>query len=459
LIGGKYRLDRLLGRGGMGSVFAAENMLTGKRVAIKCMNSEIAENAEASNRFLREAKASARIRHPNVVDVYDVLFVDDSFYLIMELLEGEPLSDVLSRETIPLPQLLQLLLGAMRGVVAAHREGVIHRDVKPENIFLAREGDDAQIVPKVLDFGISKIQGTQEIALTAPGAALGTVLYMATEQLIGAADVDARADVYAFGVILYQAITGRLPFLAESFSALVLRIMTEQPVPVRELRPDAPEKLARLIEWAMAKQRDQRLPSLDVFIHELEPFSDARKYNQLTRTTERPSFRPAAPLTPVPVMPAMLPRTAEPARFSIETPFVASDATLQVPQQHKAWIWPAAVALVGLIGLAGAGFWFWQRERGHPSPAAAAQEPPALRPAPVQPDPEPQPARTERVADTKPVADVPTEPARQPPPVPARPAQTRARTSPSGNVGAAARPVSAAPSIPPAPALAPLAPP
>ena len=471
LIGGKYRLDRLLGQGGMGSVFAAENMLTGKRVAIKCMNAEIATNAEASNRFLREAKASARIRHPNVVDVYDVLQVDGSFYLIMELLEGESLAEFLTREAIPLPRLLKLLLGAMRGVVAAHREGVIHRDVKPENIFLAREGDDAQVVPKVLDFGISKIQDTQEIALTAPGSALGTVLYMATEQLVGAANVDARADVYAFGVILYQVITGRLPFMAESFSALVLRIMTEQPVPVRQLRPDVPARLSQLIEWAMAKQRDDRLPSVEVLIHELEPFADEARFSgQLSRTMERPCFRPpppsepeAIPLETATLLPATHEWVSEEAHVSNRTPFVANDATLRLKQQRRTWSLPVA-AVLALVGLAAAGWWLSQRAVDPTLPATAAQPATVLHPEPEKPVEAPPVAPAPIAVGKKPSAPVAAStPTAQPPrttaptpPAPSRPQATESRARPRGNVGAGMRPDNTAVAIPPAPAPAPV---
>jgi serine/threonine protein kinase len=352
VIGGKYRLDRLLGQGGMGSVFAAENTLTGKQVAIKCMNDEIAASPEASQRFVREAKASARIRHPNVVDVYDVISENGASFLVMEYLEGEPLSALMLRETTQLSELIRLLVCAMRGVAAAHRMGVIHRDIKPENIFLAREGDDQQIVPKVLDFGISKLQGPQDIQLTAPGATLGTVLYMSTEQLRGAVDIDARADVYAFGVILYQAITGRAPFESETYSALIIQIMTEQAVPVKDVRPDVPTKLSQLVHAAMAKQREERVPSLDAFIAQLEPFADDERFRfAMTQPVPRaPSIRTphsAPPLVAAKTEPAHATTTpAEPVAARAD-----SDSLPSVPRTSLRGVWLVlAVACLALGG-------------------------------------------------------------------------------------------------------------
>jgi eukaryotic-like serine/threonine-protein kinase len=350
VIGGKYRLSSLLGRGGMGSVFAAQNTLTGKRVAIKCMHRGIAGNPEVSQRFLREAKASARIRHPNVVDVYDVLAENDTFYLVMELLEGEPLSAFLARETT-LPQLIEVVLGAMHGVAAAHREGVIHRDIKPENIFLAREGHDHQVVAKVLDFGISKLQGGMDTAITAPGAAVGTITYMSPEQLTGAPDIDGRADVYAFGVILYQAITGRPPFASEVHSVLMLRIMNEQAVPVKTLRPDVPAKLSALIEAAMAKKRDDRIASLDAFIAKLEPFA-----------------------------------AGEPSELSAATRGEARATLSSSPARapRRSLLYPGVAALA-VLGLMAALAWFLQStsaERRAASSGMAANSPHVVTPAP-----------------------------------------------------------------------------
>lgn len=360
-IGGKYELKQLLGEGGMGSVFAAQNTLSGKQVAIKCMHRRIAQTPEASQRFLREARASALIRHPNVVDVYDVLAENDTFYLVMELLEGESLSTFLTRETTTLPLLVKVLIGAMRGVAAAHRQGVIHRDIKPENIFLAREGYDQEPVAKVLDFGISKLQGVEDIGLTAPGAALGTVSYMSTEQLSNAKDIDGRADVYAFGVILYQAITGRQPFPAESYAEMIMRIMTEQATPIRELRPDVPAQLCAVVEAAMAKQREQRTASLEEMIAGLEPFSDAAGFDQ-QRPVLTSKWPRAAAAQPLVVFASTGPDTeAAPASPPMAASEPLRDGTQPVHMPRRGRLVPT-LALLGAATAVGV-MWWLVRER------------------------------------------------------------------------------------------------
>jgi len=452
-IGGKYRLGVLLGKGGMGAVYAAENILTGKRVAIKCMNVGPTGGSEAAARFMREAKASARVRHPNVVDVYDVLAEDDQLFLIMELLEGEPLSAFLAKESIPLPSLIRLLIPAMRGVAAAHRQGVVHRDVKPENIFLAKEGDDGMWVPKVLDFGISKLQGTQEIALTEPGDLLGTLLYMATEQLDGASEVDARADVYALGVILYQAITGQFPFYADTVPALVMQIFTAEPTPIRQLRGDVPMELAEVIARAMAKQRTQRFQNMEELISALVPFADEGKYGRyVTRVSSKP-------LLERPNLLEELSRpqpTAETERGSsilsrpptTETPF---SANLRAEPPASAGWFRAAAAVGGVLVLA-AVVWYWVQERVEPQRSVQAatvapvvQRPGGLRDAGQDPAVIPRgtatPAEPKRenpkpaTITEKPPTAAPAPPVRDPRPAPVAGPAKREGVSPAERPG------------------------
>jgi tRNA A-37 threonylcarbamoyl transferase component Bud32 len=282
-IGRRYRVLRRIGEGGMGVVVEAENVVTGKRVAIKWMHPQVAAQPDAAERFLREARASARVRHPNVVDVYDAVHEDDTCFLVMELLEGEPLSFLLERGGVPAHELIALLLDAMRGVVAAHKQGVIHRDIKPENIFLAIESEHGPKVPKVLDFGISKLLGAGVTSLTRTGATMGTPMYMSYEQLCGVKDIDVRTDVYAFGVVLYEALTGRPPYQAANLPQLVARMTHTQPAAPRELRPEIPVALERLIQRAMAKDREARIGSLVELIEQLEPFASPRAFRpQLT---------------------------------------------------------------------------------------------------------------------------------------------------------------------------------
>jgi eukaryotic-like serine/threonine-protein kinase len=280
VLGGKYEILRLIGEGGMGAVFEAENKITQKRVAIKWLHPELSSESGAAARLVREAQAASRIRHSNVVDVYDVEREGSAIFLVMELLDGETLTHALLRRDLSVPALIALLLPAMRGVAAAHRQGVIHRDVKPDNIFLAREDGSSEPVAKVLDFGISKLEerGRSQASLTRTGSAVGTPFYMSYEQLSSDRAIDGRADVYAFGVILYEALTGRMPFEANSLPKLVVKIATQVPQPPKELCPELPESLSRLVLRTLARQREERPSSMEALIAELTPFASEQGY-------------------------------------------------------------------------------------------------------------------------------------------------------------------------------------
>jgi serine/threonine protein kinase len=301
VLGGRFRVLRRIGEGGMGVVLEAENTLTGKRVAIKWMHPQMASQAEAAERMVREARASARVRHPNVVDVYDVVQESGAIFLVMELLEGEPLSSLLERGSAKPHEIISHMIDAMRGVSAAHREGVIHRDIKPDNIFLARESDRSIAIPKVLDFGISKLTDREGgLSLTRTGMTLGTPLYMSYEQLAGVRDIDGRTDVYAFGVILYEALTGQPPFDAETFSELIIKITTTQPATPKSLQPSVPGALSSIVETAMRRERAERTPSLDALISQLEPYATAEGYSsRLTAAGDSPIGLAPTMATPI----------------------------------------------------------------------------------------------------------------------------------------------------------------
>ncbi|MDD9938766.1 MAG: serine/threonine-protein kinase, partial [Myxococcales bacterium] len=261
VVAAKYRVEAAIGAGGMGAVYRARHERTGKAVALKWLQPELARQERAAKRFIREARASARIRHPNVVDIYDVEEQDGHAFLVMELLEGETLRDLLRARRLSIDECLALLVPAMRGVAAAHARGVVHRDIKPDNLFIARHADDAQrSVPKVLDFGISKVAADTPLAegtLTATGAILGTPHYMSLEQLQGE-EVDARSDIYAFGVVLYECLVGERPFDGESFSAIVVKVATETPVDPCKARPELPAGPRDVVLNAMARAREAR---------------------------------------------------------------------------------------------------------------------------------------------------------------------------------------------------------
>jgi serine/threonine-protein kinase len=276
VVGGKYRVDSFIARGGMGAVLAATHQITGRRLALKWVLTSAEHDAESTYRLLREARAAARVRHPNVVDVYDVGEHEGSLFLVMELLEGETLHDKLKAGGALDPRTtLGLLLPALRAVEAAHACQVVHRDLKPSNIYLSRGAAADEITPRVLDFGISKILaagGDGERSVTRTGAVIGTPHYMSPEQLTGA-EPDARADIYALGVILYQCLTGRLPFSEANYNALVLQIATGTPVPIAALAPRVPAGLIAVVMRAMARAPADRFESVSDLIGALQPWS------------------------------------------------------------------------------------------------------------------------------------------------------------------------------------------
>ena len=267
LIDGKVEVIRLLGQGGMGAVYAAQHRGTGRPVAVKVLRSEIAGDVDACARFVQEALACGRIRHPNVIDVLDAASTGGRPYLVMELLEGETLAQRVAR-TGPLPvnEALDILEHVIAGVEAAHASGIVHRDLKPENVFLAHMPWGSTVV-KVLDFGISKMVGVDSLAqtglaLTGVGTVLGTPYYMSPEQARGARDLDARTDVYALGAIAYYVLTGRPPFLADSYNGLLAQILLDDPAPITTLRPDVPPRVADLVARALTKKPDDRIASV-----------------------------------------------------------------------------------------------------------------------------------------------------------------------------------------------------
>jgi serine/threonine-protein kinase len=271
-IAGKYRLKRLLGTGGMASVWSATNVFTERDFAVKFMLPQVARTPEAAHRFLIEAKVSGRIDHPNIIEVIDVGQGDDgSLFLVMELLNGAAL-DVAARRQNP-PMSVYEFIGYMREVAlalaAAHRSGVIHRDLKPTNIFLHKDRD-GRLVPKILDFGVSKIlEEEQNAALTIAGTVLGSPHYMSPEQAIGATDIDGRTDIFAFGGILFEALTGRRAYDAPNFNALIVTIATTEPESIDSAAPHLPDALRALVRDCMVKDRDGRPASFDPIIERL----------------------------------------------------------------------------------------------------------------------------------------------------------------------------------------------
>jgi serine/threonine protein kinase len=276
VIADKYRLDRVLGEGGMSTVYAAANVMTGKPVAIKWLQPEICRDDEQSQRLLREAQATSSIDHPNVVNVFDVGRHEGALFLVMELLHGEPLSELLQRGPHDPYEFVKLMMPVLRGVHAAHRGGVVHRDLKPDNIFLCRDPHGEPREPKVLDFGISKLADELEPGqeLTREGTVFGTPQYMAPEQMRDARVADARSDVYALGVIYYRAFSNEYPYDADTLTALAIRIVEGNAAPLHELCPHIDAGLADVIMRALALDPELRFQTVAALGQALEPYAD-----------------------------------------------------------------------------------------------------------------------------------------------------------------------------------------
>lgn len=259
---GRFELVRMLGAGGMGAVFEATQIALGRRVAVKVLNPQLARDRNHVERFRREAQAASNLRHRNIVDVIDFGEAGDLVFYAMEYLEGEDLSALLARVgRMRWAEARPLLLQVVRALRAAHDKGVIHRDVKPANVFLIADDDGARQV-KVLDFGIAKVLAVGDgQTLTRSDELFGSVKYMAPEQADGRS-VDARTDVYAVGVLAYRMMTGQVPFEDDNAFRVLMRHQSEPPVPPRSRDPDVPEAVEQLILRALAKAPEDRYPSM-----------------------------------------------------------------------------------------------------------------------------------------------------------------------------------------------------
>ncbi|MEZ4390815.1 MAG: protein kinase [Polyangiales bacterium] len=277
MIGGtvaeKYRLERLIGVGGHGAVFEARHAWTGRRVALKVLLGAAASVRDASERFLREARAAAKVEHEGVVEVLD-MGRDEALgglYLVVEFLEGEDLKARLAQRGHLSPrEAVTLLLPVMRGLAVAHAVGVLHRDVKPANIFLSRAADGSESA-KLIDFGVSRLlarEGASPLTLT--GSPVGTPEYMSPEQARGDAEVDGRSDIWGMAVVLYEALSGARPFQGSSYNALMFRIALEPPVPLSTRVPSLPSWLVEAVHRGLEKSPDDRYRAMEDFVTALD---------------------------------------------------------------------------------------------------------------------------------------------------------------------------------------------
>jgi serine/threonine-protein kinase len=302
VLAGKYRIERVLGVGGMGVVVAATHLQLEQKVAIKFLLETALENQESVRRFLREAKAAVRLKSQHVAKVIDVGTLENGApYMVMEFLEGSDLGHR-ERETAALPveEAVGFVLQACEAVAEAHSLGIVHRDLKPANLFVTRSVDGAPLV-KVLDFGISKTIDTSEMSLTRTTSVMGSPLYMSPEQMRSSKNVDVRSDIWSIGVILYELLTGVVPFEADAVPELCLKVVQDPAVPPVEKRADVPEALSGAVLRCLEKSPASRFQNVAELAAALEPFAPpdmrgaAERIASVLKVAAPPSSPPPSP--------------------------------------------------------------------------------------------------------------------------------------------------------------------
>jgi serine/threonine-protein kinase len=354
---GNYQVLQKIGSGAMGAVFLAAHPVIGKRVALKVIHPELANNEEMVGRFFNEARAVTQIGHDNIVDVQDFgQTPDGESFIVMELLEGESLGARMKREgAFSVPRATHVAMQIADGLAAAHARGIIHRDLKPDNIMLISRGGDQDYV-KILDFGLAKLQGPGAMQnKTKTGSLLGTPHYMAPEQCEGKRAIDHRVDVYALGCILFQMLTGRVPFPGEGFGEVLVKHLREPPPLPTRLNPQVPKHLETIILHALAKKPEFRFAGMDDFraaLRDPERFAQKMDASAL-EVNLTPSEPIPAPFIPPGVAmgtppPAAAPPPGAPQRLDASAPTVMGAAPdpqrVQAARQQQAAAFDVATA-------------------------------------------------------------------------------------------------------------------
>jgi len=407
LLAGKFRVIRRLGEGGMGSVYEIEHELTKHRRALKMLHAAMAAMPSIVERFLREASAAGRVGNPHIAETFDAGVLETGEpYLVMELLRGEPLSSRVARGPLLLHEVVDLIGQACVGVAAAHAAGIVHRDLKPDNLFV--DDVDGRPFVKILDFGISKFDSAQTggMALTKEGAAMGTPYYMSPEQIRGVGNLDARADVYALGVILYECLAGKRPFESDVLTHLAILIHAGEHQPLEQIRHDLPPGFADLVRHAMASDREKRMQSA------LELRQRLERYGAVSYRTQA-------------VCGSMPPPAAAPARSLATSGIGVSMRSAPPAPKSQRGLLAAVLGIMALV-LVGGGFLVLRALRLASSSAAAASsgateaqsgvtaEPPPAHPAASGVAAAPQPSATPVAAPAAAPVGIATEKAQPP---------------------------------------------
>jgi eukaryotic-like serine/threonine-protein kinase len=369
-VAGRFRIERLIGRGGMGEVYAARHVTTGKEVALKLIHYSVGTGAsgqEQTRRFMREARAATAIQHPNVIEVFDVFVdTDGTPVMVMELLKGETFADYRTRVgAMTLHDTATLLLPAVEALQAAHEKGIVHRDLKPDNIFLAET--PAGRATKLLDFGIAKVLDPTKLGSDTEGpttrtnSMLGTPYYMSFEQAMSDKNIDPRTDIWSMGVILFEALTGRRPMEFDTLGAMYTAFLQGTIPSLHATAPDVPEEVCRVIDLCLRRDRDARLPDLRPLIEVLRRYTDVRISGALSGgrvVSVMPSASALAPVTGGAAVAAGAPTQL--AEGSTHSPLSSSTSSGTSGASRRATLL-AFAGVFGLVGALGAAGLVWMR--------------------------------------------------------------------------------------------------
>jgi len=402
---GNYQIKAKLGEGGMGAVYLGEHPLIGKRVAVKVLLEELAAKEDIVQRFFTEAKAVNDIGHQNIVDIVDFGKVrldpgsPETVYFVMEFLDGESLAARLRRTGLSVLETLHVMKQCCSALQASHSKGIVHRDLKPENIYLCTRGSDKNFV-KILDFGIAKLTGDGGMGQshkTRTGLVIGTPAYMSPEQCEGKGHIDHRSDVYSIGVVMYELLTGRVPFPGDGFGEILVAHLTKTPDPPSALNPDIKPEIEALVLHAIEKDKNRRFQSMDEFVRALEdPAAHMQAYRPLPGYTPQPTGQQNLGATivlgdqPSPVATRTGQNTGQkgPTTGVGQRPTTLSGAAGEAeggeerPRRSRT---PVIVATAAVVLVAGVGGIFLIKGKGNTNPDG--DKPAVVTPPPVDPTP------------------------------------------------------------------------